>query len=249
MSCITITFGDCSENHVGMEQIGTISEKGYTSEDLDMISNHFSDKVIERIDLTTYLGDETYVGEKPELLIVRNAVANHPEIFTELSNLEWDKQYFDTRRQRVLNKHARTNVCFSDYSQQADFENKKGTIVNYTDVPHLGAVKHLLTSLIKGGLECEGNHYTNIHKNGIGWHGDAERKKVIALRLGETMPLCFNWFQQSKPIGTTCTIQLNSGDMYVMTEKTTGYDWKRRLICTLRHSAGADKYTKLPVNK
>ena len=66
MSCITITFGDCSENHAGMEQIGTISEIGYSSEDLDMISNHFSSKVIERIDLTSYLGAEnTYVGKPP----------------------------------------------------------------------------------------------------------------------------------------------------------------------------------------
>ena len=248
MSCITITFGDCSENHVGMEQIGTISEIGYSSDDLDTISNHFSGKVIERIDLTSYLGNENnYIGKKPELLIIRNAIENHSQIFAELSNLEWDAQYFDTRRQRVLNKHARTNVCFSHYSQSADYENKKGTIINYNQVPQLSIAKNLLMRLSnEQSLECEGNNYNNINKNGIGWHGDAERKKVIGLRLGETMPLCFNWFQQSKPIGTTCTIQLNSGDVYVMSEKTTGYDWKRRLICTLRHSAGADKYTKLP---
>ena len=38
MSCITITFGDCSENHSGMEKNGTMSEMGYTCEDLDIIS-------------------------------------------------------------------------------------------------------------------------------------------------------------------------------------------------------------------
>ena len=52
MSCITITFGDCSENHVGMEKIGDISDIGYTSKDLDNISNYFSGKEIDRIDLT-----------------------------------------------------------------------------------------------------------------------------------------------------------------------------------------------------
>ena len=55
-------------------------------------------------------------------------------------------------------------------------------------------------------LECEGNRYNDISKNGIGWHGDAERKKVIALRLGESMPICFYWFKQSKPIGSKFTI-------------------------------------------
>ena len=31
--------------------------------------------------------------------------------------------------------------------------------------------------------------------------------------------------------------------MYIMSEKTTGYDWKKRNIKTLRLAAG-DKYTK-----
>jgi hypothetical protein len=247
MSCITITFGDCSENHVGMDKNGTISDSGYSSDDLDKVSKYFSKKVVERIDLTSYLGNENYVGKKPELLIVRNAIENHSKIFKELNNLEWDAKYFDTRRQKVLNKHARTNLCFSNYSQKADFENKKGTVINYDEVPELNIAKKLIMECInEEKLECEGNNYNNIHKNGIGWHGDAERKKVIALRLGESMPICFNWFNQSKPIGTKFTTQINSGDVYIMSEKTTGYDWKKRSIYTLRHSAGADKYTKLP---
>ena len=247
MSCITITFGDCSENHVGMEQIGKMASIGYSSDDLDMISKYFSGKEIERVDLTLYLGNNSYVGKKPELLIIRNAIENHSEIFSELTNLEWDSRYFDTRRQRVLNKHARTNLCFSNYSQTADFENKKGTIVNYDDVPQLSISKNVLMSSINDSeLECEGNYYTDINKNGIGWHGDAERKKVMALRLGESMPICFNWFKQSKSIGTKFTSQINSGDIYIMSEKTTGYDWKKRSIYTLRHSAGAAKYTNLP---
>ena len=30
-----------------------------------------------------------------------------------------------------------------------------------------------------------------------------------------------------------------------MSEKTTGFDWKKRSIYTLTHSVGAEKYTKL----
>ena len=247
MTCITITFGDCSENHVGMEKIGTMSENGYNSNNLDTISNYFSGKEIERIDLTSYLENQDYTGEKPELLIIRNAIDNHSEIFTELNNLEWDAKYFDNRRKRVLNKHARTNLCFSNYSQIADFENKKGTVINYDQVPQLNTAKNIImNSINETNMECEGNRYLDINKNGIGWHGDAERKKVIALRLGESMTICFNWFKQSIPIGTKFMTKINSGDIYVMTEKTTGYDWKKRSIFTLRHSAGADKYTKLP---
>ena len=74
---------------------------------------------------------------------------------------------------------------------------------------------------------------------------DAERKKVIGLRLGETMPLYFNWFKNCTSIGKMFSVQINSGDIYIMSKKTTGYDWKKRSIYTLKHSAGADKYTKL----
>ena len=35
---------------------------------------------------------------------------------------------------------------------------------------------------------------------------------------------------------------LNHGDFYVMSEKTVGFDWKRKSILTLRHAAGAKKY-------
>jgi len=40
-------------------------------------------------------------------------------------------------------------------------------------------------------------------------------------------------------------LSLNHGDMYVMSEKATGWDWKYRSRATLRHAAGADKYLKL----
>ena len=246
MTCITITFGDCSENHVGMEKIGNISEVGYNSNDLDTISTYFNGKQIERIDLTDYLGVSQYVGEKPELLIIRNAIDNHSEIFEELNSLEWDSKYFDTIRQKVLNKHARTNLCFSNYSQSPDFENKKGTIIHYEQVPHLKNAKDLvMNSINESNLECEGNKYQNITKNGIGWHGDAERRKVIGCRIGEEMKLCYNWFLKSQPVGGRFDLTLQDGDIYFMSEKAVGTDWMKKSIYTLRHSAGCDKYTTL----
>jgi hypothetical protein len=33
--------------------------------------------------------------------------------------------------------------------------------------------------------------------------------------------------------------------MYVMSEKTTGFDWKSKTKYTLRHAAGCEKYTTL----
>ena len=39
---------------------------------------------------------------------------------------------------------------------------------------------------------------------------------------------------------------INHGDIYVMSEKATGYDWKKRNRLTVRHAAGCEKYLKVP---
>ena len=33
-------------------------------------------------------------------------------------------------------------------------------------------------------MVAEGNYYYDLKKCGIGFHGDAERKKVVAIRVG-----------------------------------------------------------------
>ena len=53
------------------------------------------------------------------------------------------------------------------------------------------------------------------------------------------MVLCFSWHFQSKKVGEKLEIQLDSGDMYIMSEKAVGTDWKKRSIYTLRHSSAA----------
>lgn len=248
-SCITLTFCECSENHVGMEQNGNIAATGYSPENITQVieyleSNNYPQENIEKYNLIDYLG-ANYQGKIPELLVIRNLISEHQDLYDNLINISWDRKYFDTRRQKVLNKRARANLCFGESSQVADFENKKGTIVSYQSLPRLLEIKNTLENMIGDhGLQCEGNLYDDITKNGIGWHGDAERKKVIGVRLGTSAPLKFRWYKNSTIVGETLSITLNSGDVYIMTEKTTGNDWKKRNIYTLRHSAISDKYTK-----
>ena len=67
-SCITLTFCECSENHVGMEKNGSLSEKGYSSLDLDNIVEKLGDDNtigLERYNLIDYLKKDDYLGKKP----------------------------------------------------------------------------------------------------------------------------------------------------------------------------------------
>jgi hypothetical protein len=93
-------------------------------------------------------------------------------------------------------------------------------------------------------LAGEGNLYYDGKKCGIGFHGDSERKIVIAIRLGDSMPLHYQWYLYNQRIGQRIQLIINGGDIYAMSSKAVGTDWKRSSIPTLRHAAGAHKYLK-----
>ena len=182
------------------------------------------------------------------ILILRNFVVNHEVIHEEILQNNLDKKAW--MRGRVVNKLARWNLCYADYSQIADYENKKGTIVDFKNVPLINDLRKKLSELCNIEIyTAELNHYYDLQKTGISWHGDSERKIVIGARFGNQMPLCFNWFYKTKPVGEKLHLSLNAGDIYMMSEKAVGTDWKKSSIYTLRHSAGCDKYTNFKISK
>ena len=245
---ICLTAGEQSENHVGMKINGNgLSDNGFSNDELLLIQK----KLLEKEISSNYycIGDTN--EDKAGLLIIKNGLKtifniDPNELYKEQLTFEWDKKYWDRRRQKVLNKHARYNVCYGTDFQEPNYENGKGTIISYEKVPLLNKWKSSLGILFgekANDLEVEGNYYYNTKKCGIGFHGDSERRKVIACSLGESRPIHWQWYQYSKPIGERIKFTLDNGVMYIMSEKTTGYDWKKRNIKTLRHAAGT-KYVK-----
>ncbi len=253
----SLTFGDVAENHKGMQKIGNLSENGFHFEDLTNIKSVFEEKGCECniINLHWLLENEDIQKENPAyILIVKNAVnvllndENGKQLlFDEQDILEKDKKAF--MYGRVVNKHARHNLCFSEEHQEPNYEEGKGRIYAFNEVPYLNKIREKLGEFIgeKGrNLQAEGNYYYDINKCGIGFHGDTERKKVVAIRLGATIPLCYTWYHNNENISEIMRINnIEHGDMYIMSEKATGFDWKSKSKYTLRHAAGCDKYTNV----
>ena len=246
---ICITAGEQSENHQGMEINGDgLATEGFTIEEMEDLHQRMQGQLrCEYVRLDEGITGEN--GEAPEpaaLLILRNATEHltgitNENMLAELMSFKWDDKYWDTRRSRVLNKRARHNVCFGDVGQAPDYENKRGTIVAFQDVPALNVWRNALYDFFgdkSANLQVEGNLYFDVRKCGVGFHGDAERKRVIACSLGASRPIHWQWYQKSKEVGPRFMFELNAGDMYVMSEKTSGYDWRRRNVLTLRHAAG-----------
>ena len=226
-SLITITFCDRAENHAGMQVIGSEAGCVYTYDKLNTMSQEISNS--EFVDLS--LGDI-----KTAVLIIRNFYPRNKKLLKELRSLEWDTKAY--MRGRVVNKKARYNLCFSNFDQEPDYENKKGTIVDFSHLKHLNKVRNAIMENLEPECElvAEGNMYYDMNKCYIGYHGDSERNVVIGLRLGCTYNLTYCWHQNRDKVGEEIDISLNSGDLYIMSDKAVGKDWKKRLIPTLRHS-------------
>jgi len=251
---VTITFGDQAENHAGMQRIGSMAATGFDRVDLDRAQAWFAARGVTTTlhRLKDLLGDNVQDDatiDEAHLLVAHRglaAVCDPDELLREQLALPWDSKAF--MYGRVVNKHARHNLCFDDTAQEPDYAAGRGRIVSYASAPLLARVRTTLPDIVgdkAAGLMAEGNHYYDATKCGIGYHGDGERRRVVAVRTGATLPLCYQWYKNGQPQGRRLKVDLAHGDVYIMSAKAVGTDWKRRSIHTLRHAAGADKFIRV----
>ena len=251
MSAFTLTFGNRAENHIGNEKLGGDEAiEGLTLSELERVKEQLGSRA-EIIDLTKLLSeDERKQVEPAYLLVVRGGVGaligEENKLLEELKERDADSKYWDTRRSKVLNKIARHNYCISDFERtEPDYEHGRGHVYDFKNMEWANKLRGQIGRVF--GPKCERlqgeiNLYYDVNKCGIGWHGDAEREIVVGARFGASFPLAFRWFCQGEVKGEKLVLELNDGDVYAMSAKAVGKDWKKRKIYTLRHAAGCNKY-------
>ncbi len=282
---ISLTMAPGGENHRGNQLIGRmpIKGEGFKYSDIEIMGEKIRKSMgdnVEVLDLNT-LSDVNVIKElgnedQARVLILRNWASKDTtkQIYKECVENKWDSKYLDPNkyrteikdgkevriRGRVMNKLARTNLCYvAGMSQEPEYIEGKGTIIDLNTKSTLNSEVSKLrttlqTALVEGGSDSkveinvvEGNRYYDLKKTGIGFHGDTERVVVICLTIGGGggYPMRFQWFKDGMPIGNSIDLALNDGDVYIMSEKSVGADWKLRSKYTLRHSAGAERYRSL----
>jgi hypothetical protein len=243
-STFTLTFCERAENHVGMQAIGDMARDGFT---VDELRQFHTDLTTRGVDATLVdLGGPT--GDNAAVLVIRHGVGTilgdergADALVAEHASLRpiWDVKAL--MRSRVVNKNARHNLCFADFSQPPNYERGQGTVVDFATVEHTRRVRELLPVFFgekARGLFMEANYYYDVDRTYIGFHGDGERRRVIGVRLGQTLPLWFQWFHRCEKVGSMSRIDLHHGDVYVMSQKAVGTDWRKSSLHTLRHAAG-----------
>ena len=258
MSTYTLTFGDVSENHVGMQKISLTDEKckSISYSKLKKIHKKLSKSYLCTLIKVHHIQkkknqDSEIPPDFPKtgFLIFHNALQNlfsedfQKDLTTEMKNLDWDKKA--KMRGRVVNKKARYNLCFSNFDQEPDYENSKGRVYNFENLENLYTLKSKISKIIGyENLTCEGNFYYDVKKCYIGFHGDSERKIVCGVRLGKNFPFHISWFYKNKRVSKIFSLNLLDGDMYIMSDNMVGTNWKKSSIPTVRHAAGNLLYLK-----
>jgi hypothetical protein len=295
---MTLTFGEQSVGHAGMQVHGTgLLPHGFTPAELREAQTifHKHGAVTEFFDLNSLLPDSV-AAQEAAILIVRGGIQvlfnewcrsneqatrclSVPVLYREQRGLNWDKKA--KMRGEVKSKQARYNLAYGEEAVEPDYDENISRVVAFNDIPATSILRSMLPVFLGDkarGLHGEGNYYYRAEqkkdKRGIGFHGDAERKVVVAVRIGSSMSLGYQWFLDKAPIGPTKRLVINGGDLYVMSEKASGYDWKKtvanmqsvgsrwnktklawdpplpwdqqgKFLATLRHAAGHDSYFKL----
>jgi len=272
LKTITVTFSECVENNIGMEKIGKLAPDGFSPEDLMAIAQSFqaAGVKVELYDLRDGLNGVMLADGKPMretvdpayLLVLRGAgdrLATYSQtgandcsmpggadyLLLELMGLNWDTKAL--MKGRVVNKKARWNLCMADFAQEPDYEHGKGRVIDFKSIPGLSSIREKLGQCLGPKAQmlfAEGNYYFDKKTCYIGAHGDVERRIVIGLRLGGSMTLEYQWYQQSAPVGVEMVFTLHHGDLYIMDRTASGFDWRKKIIATLRHSANMSTLRK-----
>jgi alkylated DNA repair dioxygenase AlkB len=252
MERYAITFGEAAIVHIGSAEIGKMKKEGFTVKELLEIQSKF-DTGAEFIDLSSKLPKKLRKDNMAGVLVIRdglNKIFNRKKaadkFLNEQKEISYDKKYYCTRTKKTKNKQARYNIVFGDENIQASEDYKTFTIKSFNDLKYLRKLRKKLGKVLgvkAKKLNAEGNFYYS-DKSGIGFHGDAERKIVVCLSLGDPTTLRYCWRESgnSQLYGKPIDIEINHGDIYIMSEKATGFDWRSRSKTRLVHAAGNKKY-------
>ena len=198
---VTYTWCECGENHHGNQQIGEIANpgEGFMREDLIAAKTFAEEKYgcetemfnLKKLGLVDDDNEpliiknkknETIGANSAHFLIIRGFIPailqkygfSISDLMTEVMGRKWDNKYWDTRRQKVLNKHARENNVISEAAQVANYEEGKGTIHAFNDMKIMNILRNEFKNIgEKFDFACsEGNKYK-----------DGGKKKMVSVGM------------------------------------------------------------------
>lgn len=257
---VNLVISESGHNY-GVHLKNDTTDNGYTLDDLMGICRTYSQEPYNAR-FSLYMLHE-YATDVPSgcpdvdeayVLVWRNYLNRQDatDLYKEQVALPWDTKYYDWKRNKVLHQHSRKNLRFGEDEQKPEYENGKETIIPFRSVPCLQTLRNRINKTFDRGIydmNIQSHRFYDPEYTGIGWHGNEGMCKQIGLCLGINTTMKFRWWYDWHSFGKTVEIPLQNGDLYIVSKKAVGSDWRKRKIATLRNSIGSEKFTKVKMPK
>jgi len=247
MGSFNLTFSDCIKTLNANEIIGEQSHCGTTNDDVRKIHESINGSILYNLkDLIPHLNQNV---EDAMILIIKNQFPNdsnnllqtfiNPEYVHDgnIIGIEWDK-FTPTG---ALNKkfYKSTFADLGDMFKINSLANfKRGTMYNINKIPSLLNIKNSLRSILPCNFVVEASHFYDNEKSHKLFNHEKDKRCVTGLHLGEPMNINFKWYHKSIKCCDNFSIELNHGDIYIMSNIASGSVKDNVTKLFLKHSFG-----------
>ena len=254
----SMVFCDCAFSQPGghSKTNGVMAEEGFSADKLRRVCASLNEigiraRIVDlRADAESKGAPASTLERMDEAVVLvihdgANALTKDPQMANKMLKEHQGLAYDTTTLmyKKVCVARSRRNLYFAEEARPGDMANGQNTVVAWPTVPANVQCLRALTELL-GTTDVNtavANYYPDPRKCGIGWHGDAERRQTIMVRLGSgsnRRPIHFMWCEKANKIVSPVTIPLQHGDVMVPCAKAVGTDYKTMSVPTVRHATG-----------
>jgi hypothetical protein len=156
------------------------------------------------------------------ILVIPNYIKN--DLYQTLLSVDWDKKVL--LRNKVVNRIGKYVISIHDEAQEPNYEQGQYRVLSYNELEDLKVVKNNVNKIVnQNNLLCKGDYNYNHEKLKLKYQG-GKVNNMICIHLGDPIQLSYKWFFSNKAVSESTGFTLNHGDLYIMSEKATGHDYK-----------------------
>lgn len=248
-----LMFCDIANHGHGMQQIGNICDSGFTNEHLLwMCSNINSDKAV-LYNVTSILPKTLYQIPDSYVLVLKGFFTEQANSLYQtmltpegsngsfITGVNWDNERIHNGK--LVSNRLGNKLLFYDlnsaWKYPLSINDKCGTIYNSKLIPTLDLFQKMLQQQVGFLPVVDATYYYNTKECFTPLHQVKDRKKIVGLGIGATMPLQFRWFHGSISCSDTMTIPIEHGDLYILSQGAAGMHKEKQTKLYLKYGIGS----------
>lgn len=244
LPAFNLIFSDTVNHGRGMQNFGMTSNSGFKNEDIIRMYSSLDPNTAELHNIKNILPKTLYEIPDAFILVMRQKLKdNADEILPIFNNLLWDSQRLQNGK--LVESKINNKLLFCDLNDlellPANFNEKYGTIHNINRMDALMKLYKIIESNFSSNLYAEGIAFNDLNECYVPMGQEKDKKKIIGLHLGSSFPLNFRWYHKTEKVSDPYQINLNHGDLYIMSEMAAGLNKESKTKLYIKHGHGFNK--------